>query len=88
MTLDAAFMQSRCEGTHRRVPEAHSFRSQVQRFNVSVDGKSGIRPEKVMALDKELEKNLKDDFASTMTRTAIRVVLRTIASQAAKKAMK
>ena len=32
--------------------------------------------------------NLKDDFAATMTRTAIRVVLRTIAAQAAKKAMK
>ncbi len=70
------------------LPEAHSFRSRVQRFNVSVDGTSGIRPEKVMALDKELEMNLKDDFTNTMTRTAIRVVLRTIASQAAKKAMK
>jgi hypothetical protein len=31
--------------------------------------------------------NLKDDFANTITRTAIRVVLRTIAAQAAKKAM-
>jgi hypothetical protein len=70
------------------LPEAHSFRSKVLRFNVSVDGTSGIRPEKVMALDKELEMNLKDDFTNTMTRTAIRVVLRTIASQAAKKAMK
>ena len=70
------------------LPEAHSFRSRVQRFNVSIDGTSGIRPEKVMALDKELEMNLKDDFTNTMTRTAIRVVLRTIASQAAKKAMK
>ena len=69
------------------LPEAHSFRSQVQRFNVTVDNQSGIRPEKVMALDKELEMNLKDDFANTMTRTAIRVVLRTIAAQAAKKAM-
>ena len=70
------------------LPEAHSFKSLVQRFNVTVDNKSGLRTEKVMALDKELEMNLKDDFASTMTRTAIRVVLRTIASQAAKKAMK
>ena len=70
------------------LPEAHSFRSQVQRFNVTVDNQSGIRPEKMMALDKELEMNLKDDFANTMTRTAIRVVLRTIAAQAAKKAMK
>ena len=70
------------------LPEAHPFKSQVDHFNVSVDNQSGIRPEKVMALDKELEMNLKDDFASTMTRTAIRVVLRTIAAQAAKKAMK
>lgn len=70
------------------LPEAHSFKSLVQRFNVTVDNQSGIRPEKVMALDKELEMNLKDDFANTMTRTAIRVVLRTIAAQAAKKAMK
>ncbi|WP_290762661.1 hypothetical protein [Fibrobacter sp. UBA4297] len=70
------------------LPEAHSFRSLVQRFNVTVDNQSGVRPEKVMALDKELEMNLKDDFANTMTRTAIRVVLRTIAAQAAKKAMK
>lgn len=70
------------------IPEAQNFRSLVDHFNVSVDNQSGIRPEKVMALDKELEMNLKDDFANTMTRTAIRVVLRTIASQAAKKAMK
>ena len=70
------------------LPEAYSFNSKVHHFNVSVDGKSGIRPEKVMALDKELEMNLKDDFTATMTRTAIRVVLRTIAAQAAKKAMK
>lgn len=70
------------------LPEAHSFRSQVDHFYISVDNQSGIRPEKVMALDKELEMNLKDDFANTMTRTAIRVVLRTIAAQAAKKAMK
>jgi len=70
------------------LPEAHSFKSKVQRFNVSVDNKAGFRPEMVMALDKELEMNLKDDFATTMTRTAIRVVLRTIASQAAKQAMK
>ena len=69
------------------LPEAHSFKSQVNHFQVSVDNQSGIRPEKVMALDKELEMNLKDDFATTMTRTAIRVVLRTIAAQAAKKAM-
>ena len=70
------------------LPEARSFHSKVHHFHVSVDNQSGIRPEKVMALDKELEMNLKDDFASTMTRTAIRVVLRTIAAQAAKKAMK
>ena len=70
------------------IPEARSFKSKVHQFNVSVDNQSGIRPEKVMALDKELEMNLKDDFTSTMTRTAIRVVLRTIAAQAAKKAMK
>ena len=70
------------------LPEAHPFKSKVSHFNVTVDSQSGIRPEKVMAIDKELEMNLKDDFASTMTRTAIRVVLRTIAAQAAKKAMK
>ena len=70
------------------LPEAQSFKSQVHHFNVTVDNQSGIRPEKVMALDKELEMNLKDDFTSTMVRTAIRVVLRTIAAQAAKKAMK
>ena len=70
------------------LPEAHPFRSKVDHFNVSVDDQSGFRPEKVMALDKELEMNLKDEFATTMTRTAIRVVLRTIAAQAAKKAMK
>ena len=69
------------------LPEAHPFKSQVDHFYISVDNQSGIRPEKVMAIDKELEMNLKDDFAATMTRTAIRVVLRTIAAQAAKKAM-
>ena len=70
------------------LPEAYSFRSKVDHFSVSVDNQAVARPEKVVALDKELEMNLKDDFANTMTRTAIRVVLRTIASQVAKKAMK
>ena len=70
------------------LPEAYSFRSQVNHFSVSVDNQAIARPEKVVALDKELEMNLKDDFTNTMTRTAIRVVLRTIASQLAKKAMK
>ena len=69
------------------LPEARSFRSMVHHFNVTVDNQSGIRPEKVMALDKELEMNLKDDFTNTMVRTAIRVVLRTIAAQATKKAV-
>ena len=70
------------------LPEAYSFRSKVDHFSVAVDNQAVARPEKVVALDKELEMNLKDDFANTMTRTAIRVVLRTIASQVAKKAMK
>ena len=70
------------------LPEAYSFKSKVDHFSVSVDNQAIARPEKVMALDKELEMNLKDDFSNTMTRTAIRVVLRTIAAQVAKKAMK
>ena len=68
------------------LPEAYSFNSKVHHFNVSVDGKSGIRPEKVMALDKELEMNLKDDFTATMTRTAIRVIGTDVAQMQMEKA--
>lgn len=70
------------------LPEIRELRNHVHHFEVSLDGKTRIKPEKVMAVDDELEQNMEDEKSSTMTRTAIRVVLRTIAAQKAKQAMK
>jgi hypothetical protein len=53
---------------------------------VSLDGKTRIKPEKVMAVDDELKRNMEDEKTSTITRTAIRVITRTIAAQKAKQA--
>jgi hypothetical protein len=55
-------------------------------FNVSLNGNKRFPIEKVANIDAELEKNMKDENATTMIRTATRVVIRTIAAQQAKKA--
>jgi hypothetical protein len=55
-------------------------------FAVNVDGQMKVSPEKVVAVDAELDKNMKDENATTMVRTATRVVIRTVAAQKAKSA--
>lgn len=70
------------------LPEVRDLPNRVSRFRVSLDGKGSMRPEKVMALDEELSQNMDDERSTTVTRTAVRVILRTIAAQKAKAAMK
>lgn len=70
------------------LPEIKKLHNRVDHFEVSLDGSPRIRPEKVMALDEELKQNMEDEKSSTITRTAVRVILRTIAAQKAKQAMK
>lgn len=68
------------------LPEVRKHNSRVHHFEVSLDNKPRIKPEKVMDVDNELRQNMEDEKTSTITRTAIRVILRTIAAQKAKKA--
>jgi hypothetical protein len=68
------------------LPEVRDHHSRVSKFEVSLDGKTRIKPEKVMAVDDELKRNMEDEKTSTITRTAIRVITRTIAAQKAKQA--
>ncbi|MBO7551057.1 MAG: hypothetical protein J6T62_06000 [Fibrobacter sp.] len=70
------------------LPEIRKLKNRVDHFEVSLDGSPRIRPEKVMAVDEELKQNMEDEKSSTVTRTAVRVILRTIAAQKAKQAMK
>ena len=70
------------------LPEIRKRKNGVDHFEVSLDGSPRIRPEKVMAVDEELKQNMEDEKSSTVTRTAVRVILRTIAAQKAKQAMK
>ena len=70
------------------LPEIRKLQNRVDHFEVSLDGSPRIRPEKVMAVDEELKQNMEDEKSSTVTRTAVRVILRTIAAQKAKQAMK
>jgi hypothetical protein len=68
------------------LPEVRKHPSRVTHFEVSMDGKTRIKPEKVMDVDSELRRNMEDEKTSTITRTAVRVTLRTIAAQKAKSA--
>jgi len=68
------------------LPEVRKYKSRVNQFEVSLDGKTRIKPEKVMAVDEELKQNMEDERNTVITRTAVRVILRTIAAQKAKSA--
>ncbi|MCQ2055285.1 MAG: hypothetical protein MJY82_08345 [Fibrobacter sp.] len=68
------------------LPEVRDHKSSVNQFEVSLDGKTRLKPEKVMAVDEELKRNMEDEKTSTIVRTAVRVILRTIAAQKAKSA--
>jgi len=69
------------------LPQKKTLDQTVGGFDINIDG-TNIAPEKYMDVEEELDQNLKDDFNSTILRTAVRVTLRTIAAQQAKKAMK
>lgn len=68
------------------LPEVRKHPSRVDHFEVSLDNKPRVRPEKVMAVDQELRQNMDDERNTVITRTAVRVILRTIAAQKAKSA--
>ena len=68
------------------LPEVRKYKSRVNQFEVSLDGKTRIKPEKVMDVDQELRQNMDDERNTVITRTAVRVILRTIAAQKAKEA--
>lgn len=68
------------------LPERKDLPQRTKSFGVNVDGKLRVSPEKVVGVDSELDRNMKDENATTMIRTATRVVIRTIAAQKAKQA--
>jgi len=68
------------------LPERMDLPQRTSLFGVNLDGKMKVSPEKVVAVDAELDKNMKDENATTMVRTATRVVIRTVAAQKAKSA--
>ncbi|MBO7513658.1 hypothetical protein [Fibrobacter sp. UWB10] len=68
------------------LPQKKKLPQHTNMFTVSLDGSKHTQIEKVANIDAELDKNMKDENASTMIRTATRVVIRTIAAQQAKKA--
>lgn len=70
------------------LPEMKKLSNRVDHFEVSLDNAPRTRTEKVMSVEDELKTNMADDRSSVVTRTAIRVILRTIAAQKAKQAMK
>lgn len=65
------------------LPEKKQTKSQVHGFSVSLNGNASPI-ESVLDSEKELDQNLKDDWSSTVGRTALRVALRTFAAQTAK----
>ena len=68
------------------LPEIRSLESRVNHFDISLDGTAGYRPEKVVAVDKELEFGIM--HAGPPERRLHSVyVLRTIAAQKTKQAV-
>jgi hypothetical protein len=70
------------------VPERKDVPYRVDNFEISVNEKRhSVRPEVYLDNTEHLIKNLDDERATTLGRTAVRVLTRTIAAQQAKKAM-
>ncbi|MCL2689417.1 MAG: hypothetical protein FWE57_06175 [Chitinispirillia bacterium] len=71
------------------LPEVQTFNSQTSHFTARLGGgaSENIRSVVVNDIDQQLQKAHDDAWTETLTRTAIRVVLRTIAAQKAKGAM-
>lgn len=70
------------------LPQYKKLYSRVNHFEVSLDNSPRFQPEMVMSLDDEVKQNLDDEKSTTITRTAVRVILRTIAAQKTKQAVK
>ena len=68
------------------LPQKKTLPQRASLFSVNLDSKLRLSPEKVSDIDAELERNMKDENATTMVRTATRVVIRTVAAQKAKSA--
>ena len=70
------------------MPEIKAVESRTRFFSVAGAGLSApVRTEVLTDLESLLRKNLADDRTATLTRTAVRVVLRTIASEKTKQAL-
>lgn len=69
------------------LPEKKVLPFDVYDFSVYLNDLPEIIPEEVSDLNQEITRNLDENFSSIAGRTALRVVLRTIAAQQAKKAM-
>jgi hypothetical protein len=69
------------------LPEVQTFNSQTVYFSAHLDGGGSETSVVVNDIDKQLQKARDDAWGETLARTAVRVVLRTIAAQKAKGAM-
>lgn len=70
------------------LPEKKVLPFDAYDFSVFLNDQPEITPEEVRDLNQEITRNLSEDFSGIAAKTALRVVLRTIAAQQAKKAMK
>ena len=68
------------------LPQKKPVPQRASLFSVNLDSKLRMSPEKVANIEAELDRNMKDENATTMVRTATRVVIRTVAAQKAKSA--
>lgn len=68
------------------LPEKKPLKQKTHHFFAKLDNSLKVMPERVMNVDSELTKNIEEETPVTIGRTALRVVVRTIAAQATKKA--
>lgn len=66
------------------IPEKKRLSQKTNNFTIKLDGRDKFVPEKVVSVNKELERNIEDEKSATILRTIVRVATRTIAAQVAK----
>lgn len=89
LTLIAPIVPNAGSGTFHigfALPEKKTLKQKTHHFFAKVDNSLKVIPERVMDMDSELEKNIKEETPTTITRTVVRVAARTIAAQTAKNA--